>query len=302
MHSYTNKSNTQANDHSSKSTPSPGLNYEDNRPEALAQKKLQEIADNSEGVKQLKKYQQMADSRLHKKNIKPIHQNAANANPIQRKLIYASDMEYLKYENVVDTNPTVYKQLVDELETKTSEEVKIINSSSDGAASYSPDTKEIKTRAIDPVDRTSVARQIASLSHEMSHARDHLILGTVDTDLARKLGEDKSMGSTNNDRVIMLYKTELKAWKNEAIQILRTFERRKIVNAYDKELVDSFLAGADDIKKSATNKVTVRIANYRTEFGIGKSMSSLIQLIEENTDFIKWIEQVRQVALEVEYA
>jgi hypothetical protein len=136
----------------------------------------------------------------------------------------------------------------------------------------------------------------------MSHARDHLILGTVDTDLARKLGEDKSMGSTNNDRVIMLYKTELKAWKNEAIQILRTFERRKIVNAYDKELVDSFLAGADDIKKSATNKVTVRIANYRTEFGIGKSMSSLIQLIEENTDFIKWIEQVRQVALEVEYA
>jgi len=264
------------------------LQFLDNRPETVAQRKLQEMANNSPQVKQFKILQNMFN-------------NIKKTDPIQRQLTYEGEMAYLKPENVEDTNPRMYVKLANMLKTETAENVQIVNSSSDGAASYSPESKKIKIRKCDPTDRTTVAHQIASLTHEMTHARDHLILRTVDTDLAADLGKDKNTGTTNDDHIIMLYKTELKAWKNEAVQALFSLQKSGVVNAFDRQLIDSFLGGIEDIKTSSTNKVRVRIMNYRTEFGIGKTTSTLIRLIEENTDLGKWIEQVKLVAKNTGY-
>jgi hypothetical protein len=67
--------------------------FADNRPEAVAQRKLQEMADNSEQVRQLKTIQEMANNSQKEKMVVVRETAANNLSPIQTKRISIKQLE-----------------------------------------------------------------------------------------------------------------------------------------------------------------------------------------------------------------
>jgi hypothetical protein len=146
--------------------------FVDNRPEAVAQRKLQEMANNNPRAMQLKAFQDMANAFGSKQQ------------PIQRKLNFQSGAEYLdNSQNTIDNVPfnrvqNKAKALYDVAELNFKNEKPKV-----GAAAFSPDSpfimggdvkieplssEQLENKSYDYNDR------LVEVTHETHHAIDHI--------------------------------------------------------------------------------------------------------------------------------
>ena len=129
---------------------------------------------------------------------------------------------------------------------------------------YDPDTSSI---VIQP-ERTDSSKKsqednaesLSTLCHELSHARDHLVLRTVDTDTVA----DCRGGVQELDKFKKVYKTEFKAWMVEALQS----KLSKTTSMRMSHLIKSIEGGYVGALTDKNNLIRIRILAYAKDMDL----------------------------------
>lgn len=265
----------------------------DQRPEAVAQRKLQEIANNSPQVQQLKRVQAMTNKQQ------------TPANVLQPKFVAEGDwMDDVKDAKLVElfgsTTSSLWKAMRD------SSDLVIVRSASYGASfnfgdkvlSVSSDWLASIKKYVDKGEKDSIlGKAISAFTHELSHAHDHFVKNETPS------GKNRD----TDEYVTAVLKTELKAWMKEA-RSARENSKEKSVSAGDDNnaLINSWLGVHFSLKDgkdiltadTGVNQVIGRLTKYFNDNKSSTSPTTLRQLMANAsnglmTDIINYAQQIR---------
>lgn len=251
----------------------------DNRPEAAAQRRLQEMANNCHQVKQLKVFQEMANRK------EPIQGKFAGdlAMPlleINPSLMGLKDSYFLKFYNELSEHKTLI--LVVEGKTSYDPSNKTLYLNGKQIAFLKKYTREFASGKSQKGDGEIAVSHIAMISHELSHARDHIIKG-------------KEIDSST----IAVIDSELRAWAVEAISAIEVAAQVKEMDKDKDILVNSWVtikpSMLDNLAANAnSNEVINRLQRYIIR-GIKMKDSLLIQeWVKENKDIL--VEEITKLS------
>ena len=173
---------------------------------------------------------------------------------------FIKETDYLSPQNIQFCKPLFLQAL---MATPFGVKVSIVTNP-DKRCCYDPDTSSIVIKPEQTggskKSQEDNAESLSTLCHELSHARDHLVLRTVDTDTVA----DCRSGVKELDKFKKVYKTELKAWMVEALQS----KLSKTTSYRMSKLVKSIEGGYEGALNDKDNTIHLRILAYAKDMDI----------------------------------
>lgn len=245
--------------------------FADNRPEAVTQRKLQELANNSPQIRQLGVFQEIANREepIQGKFIGDLALPLAEINP---SLMGLADSYFMRFYKELSEHETPI--LVVEGKTSYDPNNKTLYLNGKQIEFLKKYTREFDKGKSQEGDGAVASSHIAMISHELSHARDHIIKGK-DVDSSTKAVID----------------SELRAWAVEAISAIEVATQVKEMDKDKNILVESWVSiepkMLDDLAANAdSNEVINRLQRYIIR-GVKMKDPQLIQeWVSDNKEFL----------------